>query len=100
MKTQPYLRIQGWAYAAVAVCCVVLIALTGFVAAVHVHPASSGAANHSCSVCALAHAGVAPAISASLLPALIGSILGVILSRTAHSLLLVSSQFIRPPPLG
>jgi len=100
MKTQLYLRIQCWAYAAVAVCCVVLIALTGFVAAVHVHPASSGAANHSCSVCALAHAGVTPAISASLLPALVGSILALPISRTPYSSILVCSQFIRPPPLG
>jgi hypothetical protein len=100
MKTQPYLRTGGWAYAAVAVCCVVLIALTGFVAAVHVHPASSGAANHSCSVCALAHAGVAPAQLASPLPALVGSILSVTVSQTPHAILFVSSQFIRPPPLG
>jgi len=100
MKTRPYLRLIGWAYTAVAVCCVVLIALTGFVAAIHVHPASSGAANHSCSVCALAHAGVAPAISASVLPALVGSIFAMTISRTPHSLILVSSQFIRPPPIG
>ncbi|HET8826389.1 MAG TPA: hypothetical protein VFM77_14720 [Terriglobales bacterium] len=100
MKTQPYVQPRGWAYAAVAVCCVVLIALTGLVAAVHVHPASSGAANHSCSVCALAHAGVSPAISASVLPALVGSILALTISRTPRSRILVSSQFIRPPPLG
>jgi len=100
MKTRPYLRLIGWAYTAVAECCVVLIALTGFVAAIHVHPASSGAANHSCSVCALAHAGVAPAISASVLPALVGSIFAMTISRTPHSLILVSSQFIRPPPIG
>lgn len=100
MKTQPYLRALGWAYIAVAMCCVALIALTGSVAAVHVHPAGSGAANHSCSVCALAHAGVAPAVSASPLPSLVGSIFALTLSRTPHSLILVSSQFIRPPPLG
>jgi len=100
MKTQPYLRVQAWAHTAIAVLCVLLIALTGFVAAVHVHAAGSGAADHSCSACALAHAGVAPAISASPLPALVGSIFALTLSRTPHSLILVSSQFIRPPPLG
>ena len=100
MQTQPYLRLRGWAYTAVAVCCVVLIALTGLVAVVHVHPEGSGAANHSCSVCVLAHAGVAPAISAGPVPALVGSILALTISQTPHSLILVSSQFIRPPPLG
>ncbi len=100
MKTQPYLRIQAWAHSAVAVLCVLLIALTGFVAAVHVHPAGSGAANHSCSVCALAHAGVAPAVAASPLPALVRSILALTVSQPPHALLLVSSQFILPPPVG
>lgn len=99
MSTQPHLRPQGWAYTAGAVCCVVLIALTGFIAAVHVHPDAS-AVDHTCSVCALAHAGVAPAVSASPLPVLVGSILVLTISQTPHALLLVSSQFIRPPPLG
>jgi hypothetical protein len=99
MKTQPYLRPGGWAYAAVAVCCVMLIALTGLVAAIHVHPGGSRAVDHSCSACALAHAGVAPAVSATPLPALIGSILAVTISQVPHAILLVSSQFIRPPPL-
>ncbi len=99
MKTQPYLRSRGWTHAAVAVCCVVLIALTGFIAAVHVHPDAS-AVDHACSICALAHAGVAPAVSASPLPALVGSILALTIAQTPHAIFFVSSQFIRPPPLG
>jgi len=100
MKMQPYSRFQGWAYAAMAVCCVLMVALTGFVAAIHIHPDGPGAANHSCSACALAHAGVAPAVSASPVPALVGSILALAISQTPHATLFVSSQFIRPPPLG
>ena len=100
MKTQHKSQPRAWAYTAVAVLCVFLIALTGFAAAMHVHPAGSAAANHSCSVCALAHAGVAPAVSACPLPVLVGSILALTISQAPHTILLVSSQFIRPPPLG
>jgi hypothetical protein len=99
MKTQHKSQPRAWAYTAVAVCCVVLIALTGFIAAVHVHPDAS-VIDHSCSICALAHAGVAPAVSASPLPVLVGSILALTVSQAPHTILLVSSQFIRPPPLG
>src|SRR5690348_14854908 len=100
MTWKPDLRTGSWAYRAVAVCCVLLIALTGFVAAVHVHANNSSVPNHSCSVCALAHAGVAPAVLASPLPIFTRSAIFQATSQTPRSLLLVSSQYIRPPPLG
>jgi hypothetical protein len=84
----------------VALFCVLLIALTGFVTAVHVHANDSGVPNHSCSICALAHAGVAPAVLASPLPVFTRSALFQAPNQTPRSLLLVSSQYIRPPPLG
>src|SRR5579884_4473391 len=40
--------------------CVLLVLLTGFVAVAHFHANRSGSADRSCSLCALAHAGVAP----------------------------------------
>ena len=43
-----------------AVLCVLLVFLTGFVAVVHVHPDSAKTPQHSCSVCALGHSGIAP----------------------------------------
>jgi hypothetical protein len=100
MKSQPDLHAGTWAYRAVAVGCVFLIALTGLVSAVHIHPDGSGVPDHSCSVCALANAGVTPAEIASPLPALVRSLVTQTFSPTAHALVLVSSQFIRPPPLG
>jgi hypothetical protein len=100
MTWKPDLRAGTWAYRAVALCCVLLIALTGFVAAVHSHANDSGIPNHSCSVCALAHAGVAPAELQTAPPVLVRSVVFHASPQTALSLLLVSSQFIRPPPLG
>src|SRR5437899_221189 len=100
MTRKPDLRAGTWPYRAVALCCVLLIALTGFVAATHVHANDSGVPNHSCSVCALAHAGVAPAEVQTALPVLVRSAVFQASAQRPLSLLLVSSQFIRPPPLG
>src|SRR6185503_16827808 len=88
------------AHAVVAVCCAVLIALAGFVAVVHAHPGTSRTASHSCSICALAHSGVAPAVPGAFVPAVAHSCLLQALPQTPPSLLLSSTQFIRPPPLG
>lgn len=90
----------SWVYRAVAVCCVCLIALTGFVSAAHIHSDSSGAPEHSCSVCALAHVGVATTQVGAALPLLLQSLAAHSFSQEPHALFLVSSQFIRPPPLG
>ena len=97
---KPDLWSGTWARRAVALGCVLLIALTGFVAAVHVHPGASGVPNHSCSVCALAHAGVAPVEFGSHLPVFVRAAVLQVADKAPHSLLLVSTQFIRPPPLG
>src|SRR5436190_21942092 len=100
MLWNPDLRSGTWAYRSIVLCCVLLIALTGFVSAVHVHSDRSGVPNHSCSVCALAHSGVAPSQAASILPVFARSALFQASARAPLSLLLVPSQFIRPPPLG
>jgi len=99
MTRNPDLRSGTWAYRAVALCCVLLIAITGFVAAVHVHANGSGVPDHSCSVCALAHSGVAPTQVALALPVFARSALFQASAQAPLSLLLVPSQFIRPPPL-
>ncbi len=100
MTWKPDLRTGTSVYRAVALCCVVLIAMTGFVAAVHVHANNSGVPNHSCSICALAHSGVAPAQVASAVPVFARSALFQASPQAPLYLLLVPSQFIRPPPLG
>src|SRR6266498_3040838 len=100
MTSKPDLRAGTCAYRAVAVCCVLLVALAGFITAAHVHANNSGVPNHSCSVCALAHAGVAPAELQTQLPVLVRSAVFQATAQAPRSLLLISSQFIRPPPLG
>ncbi len=41
-----------------AMACVLLVVLVGFVQAVHVHAESSSLPGHECSLCSVAHAGV------------------------------------------
>ena len=98
MKAQYKSREWHVARVSLALCAIVLISLTSFLAAVHVHP--SGVPNHACSICALTHSGVAPAEFASTLPALLSSVFAPASPQDPHTLLLVSTQFIRPPPLG
>jgi hypothetical protein len=100
MNLHSDLWLEKWAYRALAVGCVLLIAFTGFVAAVHVHANTSAVPNHACSVCALAHSGVAPAVLASHLPVFARSALLHAPLESSASLHIVPSQFIRPPPLG
>jgi hypothetical protein len=78
--------------------CVLLVLLTGFVAVAHFHANRSGSADRSCSLCALAHAGVAPNSISQPLPVFTRSSVAESAAPAQHSLLLVSSNFIRPPP--
>jgi hypothetical protein len=87
-------------YRAVAVLCVVLIFLAGFIAAVHFHVEGAGNFDRGCSVCALAHAGVAPVDSGPQEVLRVLSVIGEASTEISHSLLLDSSHFIRPPPLA
>ena len=85
-------------YRALAVLCVGLIFLTGIVAAVHVHADQSSTPDHSCSLCALAHSGVVPAVSSLPVPVFVSSGFFESAGETSRSLLSVSSSYIRPPP--
>jgi hypothetical protein len=78
--------------------CILLVLVTGFVAVAHVHANDNGAADHSCSLCALAHTGVAVTSISQPLPVFVRSILAEGPAPAQHSLLLVSSPYIRPPP--
>ena len=84
---------------AIALVCVLLVLITGFVATIHVHPGVSGKADRSCSVCALAHSGVAPAQVTSSTLVFTATALTSAAADSAHIPLLVSSFCIRPPPL-
>jgi hypothetical protein len=78
--------------------CVLLVFLTSFVAVAHFHPNNSGSADHSCSLCALAHAGIAVNKIVQPAPLLAPSMLAETPAITSHSFLVVASHYIRPPP--
>src|SRR5260221_10177638 len=82
-----------------AVVCVLLVLFIGLVAAVHSHPNASRAPERSCSVCALAHAGVVPVALSTPVPVFASSAVYVTRADSPRSLLLVSSLYIRPPPV-
>lgn len=77
--------------------CILLVLLTGYVAVAHFHPNDSGV-DHSCSLCALAHTGVAVNIIVHPSPVFSRSIVAESAAPAQHPLLLVSSHYIRPPP--
>jgi hypothetical protein len=89
---------SGLACRAGALLCVLLVFLTSFVAVAHFHPNNSGSTDHSCSLCALAHAGVAVNKIVQPVPILAPSILAQTAAVTSHSFLLIASHYIRPPP--
>jgi len=100
MKSSFDLRTGVGVYRAAAVVCILLVFLTGFIAAVHFHPDQSAASDRSCSVCAMVHAGVLPVELGPQVPIFVPSVIFEASATTPRSLLLVSSHFIRPPPLA
>ena len=91
-------RHSGFAYRSGALLCVLLVFLTSFVAVAHFHPNNSESADRSCSLCALAHAGIAVNSVVQPAPILAPSILAETPAIASHSFLSVSSYYIRPPP--
>jgi len=87
-------------FRALGTVCVLLVCLTGFITAVHVHPARSDTPERSCSTCALAHAGVVPVELASPAPVLTFPTTLEESAESAPSLALHSALYIRPPPLA
>jgi hypothetical protein len=112
MKPRPILRngtarldLQGAKFPRLAVAhragvwlCVLLVFLTSFVAVAHFHPNNSESADRSCSLCALAHAGIAVNSVVQPAPILAPSILAETPAIASHSFLVVASNYIRPPP--
>jgi hypothetical protein len=91
-------RHSGFVYRGGALLCVLLVFLTSFVAVAHFHPNNSEGADRSCSLCALAHAGIAVNNIVHPAPIFSPSILAETPAITSHSLLVVASNYIRPPP--
>ena len=90
---------RAFAFHAIAVVCVLLALLTGFIGAVHVHPASTNAAESSCPTCALAHAGAVTVELGHAAPVSIASGTLDEIAQTSRSFAPKSSLYIRPPPL-
>jgi hypothetical protein len=99
VNTSAYPRALTLARRASAVLCLFLVLFIGFVAAVHSHPDNSRADERGCSVCALAHAGVAPVALSAPIPVFASYTLYVTRADSPRSLLFVSSLYIRPPPV-
>src|SRR4029077_19018890 len=78
--------------------CVLLVLLTGFVAVAHFHPNSLRSPDRSCSLCALAHAGVAVNNIATPAPIFVPSVPVETPAIASHSFLPLSLYYIRPPP--
>jgi len=94
------LRLSPLIYRAAVILCISLVFLTSFVAATHFHANDLNNPDHSCSLCALAHAGIAVNTAAAPAPVFAASRLAEAPAVTQNSLQLVSSHYIRPPPLA
>ena len=98
MALNPYKR--TFAFRGLGCVCVLLVCLTGFVTAVHIHPARGNAPERSCTTCAMAHAGVVPVAIGSPIPVLTSSGTLEESAESAPSFARHSALYIRPPPLA
>jgi hypothetical protein len=87
-------------FRAIGAVCVLLVGLTGFITAVHVHPARTSTPERSCSACALAHVGAVPVELVSAVPVLVSSGTPERVVEQRLSFSPDSSLYIRPPPLA
>jgi len=78
--------------------CVLLVALVGFIQAVHVHLDDSKLPSHECSICAVAHSGVVGQASYRPVPVIVRTVLIAAPDATVKSSGFVFSLRIRPPP--
>lgn len=81
-----------------ALLCMVLVLVTSFVVLAHFHPNNSAANDHSCSLCALAHTGIAVNSIETPAPVFARSTLAEIPAGLTYSSLSFFSNYIRPPP--
>ena len=83
---------------ALALTCVLLMAFTGFVQAVHVHSDDAKLPSHECSICAVAHAGVLAKAQYRPTPVFVRTVMVLEPEAIAGALGFVSALRIRPPP--
>jgi hypothetical protein len=85
-------------YRAGTLVCILLVFLTSFVAVAHFHANESGNADRSCSLCALAHVGIAINNVVTPAPIFVPSVLRETPAVVSRSFRPLSSNYIRPPP--
>ena len=83
-----------------ALLCVLLVAFTGLVQAVHVHPQNSRLSSHECSVCSVAHAGVVARAVYPPAPLFKRGVHVVLAEGILHSSDPQFTLHIRPPPIA
>lgn len=82
----------------ISLLCVLLVAFTGTVQAIHVHSDNAKLPAHDCSLCSVAHAGVIGGNVYQLAPALSRAYTSSAPEYSAHSTEPLFSLNIRPPP--
>lgn len=89
---------SGMLYRAGTLVCILLVFLTSFVGVAHFHANEAGNADRSCSLCALAHVGIAINNVATPAPIFAASALCETPAIVSRSFRPLSSNYIRPPP--
>jgi len=78
--------------------CVLLIAVSGFVQAAHIHPENSKVSSHECTICSVAHAGVLSGSVYRPVPLFGRTVLVEASEAARYSSGFVFALRIRPPP--
>jgi hypothetical protein len=83
---------------ALSLFCIVLLMLAALAQVNHVHPQNSKLADHSCSICSVAHGGLLIKGVHHPIPLFVSSMFARFTEESAKSCLVISSLYIRPPP--
>jgi hypothetical protein len=93
-----FAKFRRWSAKALPLVCVLLVAISGFAQAIHVHTDDSKLPSHDCSVCSLAHAGVINIAIFNPVPVFTRAELFVAPDAVYQSLAFAFWLRIRPPP--
>lgn len=90
---------REWYIRSLILMCVLVVALAGFIQAVHVHTDNSKLADHDCSLCSVVHSGIIYRAVVSPIPVFHRTVAILVVPETVSlSSGFVSSLRIRPPP--
>jgi hypothetical protein len=89
---------KSWPVRGLALISVLLVGLSGFAQAVHVHPDNAKLPSHECSICSVAHSGAIASAPYRPSPVFVRSSLFIAPDLIHQSSRFVFSLRIRPPP--